>query len=312
VAVIIAVGVNSDGRREVLGLDIGPSEAETFWTEFLRKLARRGVKLVISDAHEGLKAAITKVLHATWRRCRVHLMRNLLPTSSLHDPGNHRPFEPRSHRQAVRRDRLTKPACPAGERDIIPALTTRPGARSKIALPSGNGGRLLTLFTSLVAWDYLILRFDTKCHKQFVAKQHTARSSQQSRISSKTTDSRTKGTKTQYAALPYHLTKARGIEFLPVTSREDGPVDYPEGLAHRRVETGQGGRPGSLRRAGVRDIVSTRTIGEYSYTNEYRALCQILPCKITVFALLVSSQQRTWPEAHQRRSGIARERQHLS
>ena len=55
-AVIVAVGVNSDGRREVLGMDIGPSEAETFWTEFLRKLARRGlrgVKLVISDAHEG-------------------------------------------------------------------------------------------------------------------------------------------------------------------------------------------------------------------------------------------------------------------
>ena len=81
VAVIIAVGVNADGRREVLGMDVGPSEAETFWTEFLRKLARRGlrgVKLVISDAHEGLKAAIAKVLHATWQRCRVHLMRNLL------------------------------------------------------------------------------------------------------------------------------------------------------------------------------------------------------------------------------------------
>jgi transposase-like protein len=81
VAVIIAVGVNGDGRREVLGMDIGPSEAETFWTEFLRKLARRGlrgVKLVISDAHEGLKAAIARVLHASWQRCRVHLMRNLL------------------------------------------------------------------------------------------------------------------------------------------------------------------------------------------------------------------------------------------
>ena len=81
VAVIVAVGVNSDGRREVLGMDIGPSEAETFWTEFLRKLARRGlrgVKLVISDAHEGLKAAIARVLHAGWQRCRVHLMRNLL------------------------------------------------------------------------------------------------------------------------------------------------------------------------------------------------------------------------------------------
>src|SRR6185503_18773791 len=81
VAVIIAVGVNSDGRREILGMDIGPSEAETFWTEFLRKLARRGlrgVKLVISDAHEGLKAALTRVLSATWQRCRVHFMRNLL------------------------------------------------------------------------------------------------------------------------------------------------------------------------------------------------------------------------------------------
>jgi putative transposase len=81
VAVIVAVGVNSDGRREVLGLDIGPSEAETFWTAFLRKLARRGlggVKLVISDAHEGIKAAIAKVLNATWQRCRVHFMRNAL------------------------------------------------------------------------------------------------------------------------------------------------------------------------------------------------------------------------------------------
>src|SRR5215831_7932314 len=81
VAVIIAVGVNGDGRREVLGMDIGPSEAETFWTEFLRKLARRGlrgVKLVISDAHEGIKAAVAKVLHSTWQRCRVHFMRNVL------------------------------------------------------------------------------------------------------------------------------------------------------------------------------------------------------------------------------------------
>ena len=81
VAVTIATGVNADGRREVLGLAIGASEAETFWTEFLRSLARRGlrgVKLVISDAHSGLKAAIAKVLHATWQRCRVHMMRNLL------------------------------------------------------------------------------------------------------------------------------------------------------------------------------------------------------------------------------------------
>jgi transposase-like protein len=81
VAVIVAVDVNGDGRREVLGMDVGPSEAETFWTAFLRKLARRGlrgVKLVISDAHEGIKAAVAKVLHASWQRCRVHFMRNAL------------------------------------------------------------------------------------------------------------------------------------------------------------------------------------------------------------------------------------------
>src|SRR5260370_2846955 len=81
VAVIVAVGVNTDGRREVLGLTVGHSEAEPFWVEFLRSLARRGLrgaKLVISDAHEGLKAAITKVLSATWQRCRGHFMRNAL------------------------------------------------------------------------------------------------------------------------------------------------------------------------------------------------------------------------------------------
>jgi transposase-like protein len=81
VAVIVAVGVNTDGRREVLGMDIGPSEAEPFWTAFLRKLARRGlrgVKLVVSDAHEGIKVAVAKVLSATWQRCRVHFMRNVL------------------------------------------------------------------------------------------------------------------------------------------------------------------------------------------------------------------------------------------
>jgi transposase-like protein len=81
VAVILAVGVNSDGRREVLGLQVGPSEAETFWTQFLRSLARRGLRgvgLVVSDAHEGIKAAVSKVMNCTWQRCRVHFMRNLL------------------------------------------------------------------------------------------------------------------------------------------------------------------------------------------------------------------------------------------
>ena len=81
VAVIIATGVNADGRREVLGMDTGSSEAETFWIDFLRKLRRRGlrgVKLVVSDAHEGLKAAVAKIMHASWQRCRVHFMRNAL------------------------------------------------------------------------------------------------------------------------------------------------------------------------------------------------------------------------------------------
>jgi putative transposase len=81
VAVIVAVGANTDGRREILGMEVGPSEAETFWTDFLRGLARRGlrgVKLVISDAHEGIKAAVSKVMHATWQRCRVHFMRNVM------------------------------------------------------------------------------------------------------------------------------------------------------------------------------------------------------------------------------------------
>lgn len=81
VAAIVAVGVNAEGRREVLGLSVGVSEAETFWTDFLRSLTRRGlrgVQLVVSDAHEGLKGAIAKVLGATWQRCRVHFMRNAL------------------------------------------------------------------------------------------------------------------------------------------------------------------------------------------------------------------------------------------
>ena len=81
VAVIIAVAVNTDGRREVLGMAIGPSEAEPFWTKFLRSLTARGlrgVKLVISDAHEGLKAAAKKVFSASWQRCRVHFRRNAM------------------------------------------------------------------------------------------------------------------------------------------------------------------------------------------------------------------------------------------
>jgi putative transposase len=89
VAAIIAIGANTDGRREVLGMQVGASEAEPFWTDFLRSLTRRGlrgVKLVISDAHEGLKAAVRKVISASWQRCRVHFMRNVL----VHAPAGQR------------------------------------------------------------------------------------------------------------------------------------------------------------------------------------------------------------------------------
>jgi len=87
VAVIIAVGVNSDGRREVLGMDISPSEAETFWTAFLGKLGRRGlrcVQLVISDADEGIKAAVAKVFNATWREARP--LTEMQTRNVTHDP----------------------------------------------------------------------------------------------------------------------------------------------------------------------------------------------------------------------------------
>jgi putative transposase len=81
-ALVIAVGVNQSGEREILGFDVGMSEDGAFWEEFLRKLVARGlkgVKFVVSDAHEGLKSAIKKVLTgSTWQRCRVHFMRNVL------------------------------------------------------------------------------------------------------------------------------------------------------------------------------------------------------------------------------------------
>ena len=81
-AVVIAIGVRASGEREVLGLDVGPSEDGAFWLQFLRSLGARGlsgVKLVISDAHQGLKSAIAAVLQgAGWQRCRVHFVRNAL------------------------------------------------------------------------------------------------------------------------------------------------------------------------------------------------------------------------------------------
>jgi transposase-like protein len=81
-AVVLAIGVRETGEREILAIDIGASEEEAFWTTFLRGLVGRGLKgvqLVVSDSHEGLKGAMAKVLTGTaWQRCRVHFMRNVL------------------------------------------------------------------------------------------------------------------------------------------------------------------------------------------------------------------------------------------
>ena len=69
-AVILAIGVNSEGRREVMGMTIGDSESEVFWTDFLRSLIQRGlsgVQLAISDGHKGIKASVTRILKATWQ-----------------------------------------------------------------------------------------------------------------------------------------------------------------------------------------------------------------------------------------------------
>jgi transposase-like protein len=80
-ALVVAYGVHEKGIREVLAIDVGPAETEAFWREFLRGLVRRGlagVQLVVSDAHEGLKAAIGQVLGCPWQRCTVHFLREAL------------------------------------------------------------------------------------------------------------------------------------------------------------------------------------------------------------------------------------------
>jgi len=80
-ALVIAYGVHETGRREVIGIDVGEAETEAFWREFLRGLRARGlsgVQLCVSDAHEGLKTAIAKVLGAPWQRCTVHFLRDML------------------------------------------------------------------------------------------------------------------------------------------------------------------------------------------------------------------------------------------
>ena len=90
-ALVVAYGVNEEGHREIIGMDAGGSECEAFWTEFLRGLVARGltgVKLVISDAHTGLKASIATVMTgASWQRCIVHFMRNVMGKVAKHSQG---------------------------------------------------------------------------------------------------------------------------------------------------------------------------------------------------------------------------------
>ena len=80
-ALVVAYGVHETGRREVIGIDVGEAETEAFWREFLRSLRARGLagtQLCVSDAHEGLKGAIAKVLGCPWQRCTVHFLRDML------------------------------------------------------------------------------------------------------------------------------------------------------------------------------------------------------------------------------------------
>ena len=166
VAVIIAVGVNGDGRREVLGMEIGTSEAEPIWTEFLRKLTRRGlrgVKLVVSDAHEGIKAAVTKVLCATSGRFRQipnrdRWKRPLQPLTGTEEPAltlRHRPAALPSQNRG--KQGLPEPnTCPSGKtirskrvsaafstsRPATPAITSAvpslPPTRSRSSSPNAS------------------------------------------------------------------------------------------------------------------------------------------------------------------------------
>jgi putative transposase len=137
VAVTIAVAVNTDGRREVLGMAIGASEAETFWVEFLRKLKRRGlagVKLVISDAHEGIKAAVARVFRATWQRCRVHFMRNALCPCRQ---------ERSARRLGLHRHRVCPGSCRRRQGPVAPGRRPGPAQapQARRAPGRGRGGR---------------------------------------------------------------------------------------------------------------------------------------------------------------------------
>jgi hypothetical protein len=146
VAAIIAVAVNTEGRREIVGLHIGPSEAEVFWSDFLKSLKARGlagIKLVISDAHEGLKAAIARVLGATWQRCRVGLLKKSEGCDSLREMWG--------LRSGMVRDAGEEGARSAGvvrQRVVAATGSGRPRAGAgrsgaRFDLAAGGGGRAL-------------------------------------------------------------------------------------------------------------------------------------------------------------------------
>lgn len=129
VATIIAVAANTDGRREVIGMATGPSEAEEFWTKFLRSLTARGlrgVKLVISDSHEGLKKAARRVLCATWQRCAVHFMRNAMASVNVKQrgmvapPPSAPPSFRRLRKRRIRNGALSRIACANASRASQP------------------------------------------------------------------------------------------------------------------------------------------------------------------------------------------------
>ena len=135
-----------------------------------------------------------------------------------------------------------------------------------------------------------------------MSKKRVSRSCQQSRISSKRKNNSLSGTvQTQYAALPYRVTKARGIEFLLVTSRESGRWIIPKGWPIAGLKPAGTAAREAYEEAGVRGTVGTKAIGVYSYNKEDRTRGRTLLCNVKVFALLVRRQGRTWPEAHQRR-----------
>jgi putative transposase len=158
-AVVIAHGVHESGRKEILGIDVGLAETEAFWTEFLRSLVKRGlvgVQLVISDAHEGPKTAIARVLACPWQRCTVHFLRDMLGHARKDQHGALcaviRPiFSADSDDQARARladavDRL-RPALPkvaellaAAEEELLTSTRSRPRTGQSCAVPTRSSG----------------------------------------------------------------------------------------------------------------------------------------------------------------------------